>query len=71
MHAKYTPGQYSKIHFENILEICNLREYYDMPCKGCIHNGLQDCPKVRGAISDAVMETTVQKSFASRKKRNG
>ena len=47
MPSHYQLGQYSKLHLEEVEEICDLRHLYDMPCKGCHYKDQEDCPEVR------------------------
>jgi hypothetical protein len=69
MAVKYQSGQYSRIHLEEVDEICDLRKQLDRPCIGCIHDGLADCPKVRNII---VKDTIRSKSYSGngRKRSN-
>jgi hypothetical protein len=70
MVSTYRHNQYSKVHLEEVAEICDLRKYYDIPCRGCSHEGLADCPEVRGVISNDEAKDTVKKSFLSKRKRS-
>jgi hypothetical protein len=66
MTSTYKYRQYSKVHLEEVAEICDLRKYYDIPCKGCSHDGLADCPKVRGVISNDGAKGMVKKPSSTR-----
>jgi hypothetical protein len=68
MPSRYNPDRYSKIHIEEVAEICNLRKYYGMPCRECTHEGLADCPEIYGVISNGGAKDTVKRLSTDRRK---
>jgi hypothetical protein len=68
----YRSGDTAKKRNKVIIEICEMRHSYDLPCRGCQYHGYSECPEAPDgskSVSNLIRALHVQESLRESRRR--